>query len=103
LTLDNTLLTRAAVATEFRRADDLIERIGGGAGPGGVKAVAPVGVEAISLELAADLNEVTILGEKLMVLRADGAPANYAAPGRPIAIISEVTVEYTPAPAARRK
>ena len=48
LTLDNTLLTRAAVASEFRRADDLIERIGGGAGPGGVKAVAPVGVEAIS-------------------------------------------------------
>src|SRR5215204_1818681 len=45
LTLDNTLLTRAAVATEFRRAEDLIERITGGAGPGGVKAVAPVGVE----------------------------------------------------------
>ena len=46
LTLDNTLLTRAAVATEFRRAEDLLERISGGAGPGGVKAVAPVGVEA---------------------------------------------------------
>jgi hypothetical protein len=102
LTLDNTLLTRAAIATEFRRADDLIERIGGGAGPGGVKAVAPVGVEAITLELAADLQEVTILGEKLMVLRADGQPANYAAPGRPIAIISDVTVEYTPAPAPAR-
>ena len=102
LTLDNTLLTRAAIATEFRRADDLIERIGGGAGPGGVKAVAPVGVEAITLELAADLNEVTILGEKLTVLRADGQPANYAAPGRPIAIISDVTVEYTPAPAPAR-
>ncbi len=102
LTLDNTLLTRAAIASEFRRADDLIERIGGGAGPGGVKAVAPVGVEAITLELAADLNEVTILGEKLTVLRADGQPANYAAPGRPIAIISDVTVEYTPAPAPAR-
>ena len=102
LTLDNTLLTRAAIATEFRRADDLIERIGGGAGPGGVKAVAPVGVEAITLELAADLDEVTILGEKLTVLRADGQPANYAAPGRPIAIISDVTVEYTPAPAPAR-
>ena len=49
LTLDNTLLTRAVVASEFRRADDLLERISGGAGPGGVKAVAPVGVEAITL------------------------------------------------------
>jgi len=99
LTLDNTLLTRAAIASEFRRADDLLERIGGGAGPGGVKAVAPVGVEPISLELAAELNKVSILGEKLAVLRADGETANYAAPGRPIAIISDVTVEYTPAPA----
>jgi hypothetical protein len=103
LTLDNTLLTRAAVATEFRRADDLLERIGGGAGPGGVKAVAPVGVEPIVLQLAAGLTEVSILGEKLTVVRADGQPANYAAPGRPIAIISDVTVEYTPAPAPARR
>ena len=101
LTLDNTLLTRAAVATEFRRADDLLERISGGAGPGGVKAVAPVGVEAITLQLAAELTEVTILGEKLTVVRADGQPANYAAPGRPIAIISDVTVEYTSRAPAR--
>src|SRR5688500_10991391 len=63
LTLDNTLLTRAAVATEFRRVEDLVERISGGAGPGGVKAVAPVGNEAISVELPAELTEVTILGE----------------------------------------
>jgi hypothetical protein len=104
LTLDNTLLTRAVVATEFRRADDLIERISGGAGPGGVKAVAPLGVELITLELAPEINEVSILGEKLAVVRADGQAANYAAPGRPIAIISDVTVEYTPAPVpARRK
>ena len=103
LTLDNTLLTRAAVATEFRRAEDLIERITGGAGPGGVKAVAPVGVEPITLQLAAELTEVAILGEKLTVLRVDGQPANYTAPGRPIAIISDVTVEYTPAPAPRKR
>ena len=102
LTLDNTLLTRAAIATEFRQADDLLERITGGAGPGGVKAVAPVGVEPITLQLAAELSEVTILGEKLTVVRTDGQPANYAAPGRPIAIISDVTVEYTPAPPPAR-
>ena len=105
LTLDNTLLARAAVATEFRTAADLLERITGGAGPGGVKAVAPVGSEPISLEIPPELTEVTILGEKLSVVRADGQPANYSATGRPIAIISDVTVEYTPAPAppARRK
>ena len=103
LTLDNTLLTRAAVASEFRKPDDLVERISGGAGPGGVKAVAPIGVEPITLRLPAELSEVSILGEKLTVVGADGQTANYAAAGRPIAVISEVTVEYTPAPAPRRR
>jgi hypothetical protein len=102
LTMDNTLLTRAAVASEFRAAPDLIERIGGGAGPGGVKAVAPVGTEPITVVLDPEISEVTILGEKLTVVRSDGQPATYTAVGRPIAIISDVTVEYTPAPASRR-
>jgi hypothetical protein len=103
LTMDNTLITRAAVASEFRSAADLIERIGGGAGPGGVKAVAPVGTEPITVELEAEITEVTILGEKLTVLRSDGQPATYTATGRPIAIISDVTVEYVPAPAPARR
>jgi hypothetical protein len=103
LTLDNTLLTRAAVASEFRKPDDLLERISGGAGPGGVKAVAPVGTETITVELPAELTEVTILGEKLTVVRVDGQPATYTASGRPISIISDVTVEYMPAPATRRR
>ena len=98
LRLDNTLLTRAVVASEFRRLDDLVERIGGGAGPGGVKAVGPVGTEPISVEIDAGVTEVSLLGEKLTVVRADGVPANYAAPGRPVAVISNVMVEYTPAP-----
>ncbi len=103
LTLDNTLLTRAVVAGEFRRLDDLVERIGGGAGPGGVKAVGPVGSEAIAVEIDTDVTEVSLIGEKLTVVRSDGVPANYLAPGRPIAVISNVTVEYTPAPTPVRR
>jgi hypothetical protein len=105
LTLDNTLVTRAVAAVEFRKVEDLIDRIAGGAGPGGVKAVAPVGSEPIAVSIPADVDQVSILGEKLTLVRADGVPATYAAPGRPIAIISHVTVEFTPAPAPslRRK
>jgi hypothetical protein len=105
LTLDNTLVTRAVVASEFRRAEDLLDRIAGGAGPGGVKAVAPLGAEPISVEIPAGVTEVSLLGEKLIMVRADGVPATYAAPGRPIAIISSASVEYTPAPPppAKRK
>jgi hypothetical protein len=106
LTMDNTLLARAVVASEFRRAEDLVERIGGGAGPGGVKAVVPVGTESIAVQIDPGVTEVSILGEKLTVVGLDGTPATHTASGRPIATISDVTVEYTPAPApapARRK
>lgn len=104
LTPDNTLLTRAVVFGEFRRQQDLLDRIAGGAGPGGVKAVGPLGSEAISVTVPADVPQVSLLGEKLMVTRSDGVPATYAAPGRPIAVVSNVVVEYTaaPAPAPRR-
>jgi hypothetical protein len=104
LTLDNTLITRAGVASEFRSANDLLDRVNGGAGPGGVKAVAPLGSEPISVDIPAEVDQVSILGEKLTMVRSDGVPATYAAPGRPIAIISNATIEYTPAPApANRK
>jgi len=46
LTLDNTLISRAVVQNEFRAAADLVDRVSGGAGPGGVKAVAPTGTES---------------------------------------------------------
>jgi hypothetical protein len=97
LTADNTLVSRAAVQSEFRTAKDLVDRISGGAGPAGVKAVAPTGTEAITITIPADEHQVSLLGEKLTVERADGS-ATYAAEGRPIAIISNVMIEYHPAP-----
>lgn len=100
LTADNTLISRAAVQSEFRTAADLLDRIDGGAGPSGLKAVAPVGVESITLTVPAAENQVSILGEKLMVERADGN-ANYSSAGRPIAIISNIMIEYRPPAPAR--
>jgi hypothetical protein len=100
LTMDNTLLTRAIVQNEFRSAADLVDRVGGGAGPGGVKAVAPTGVESISVSVPAGEKAVSILGEKLHVIRPDGVD-NFNVPGRPIAVISNVMLEYRPPPARR--
>jgi len=97
LTADNTLIRRAVVQSEFRTVRDLMDRISGGAGPAGVKAVAPTGTESISITVPEAEMSVSILGEKLVVERADGA-ATYTAEGRPIAIISNVTIEYRPAP-----
>lgn len=100
LAMDNTLLSRAVVQNEFRTASDLIERVGGGAGPSGLKAVAPTGTEHIVLSIPAEEQQVSILGEKLTVERQDGV-ANYTSAGRPVAVISNVTLEYVPAPVRR--
>jgi hypothetical protein len=100
LTADNTLLARAVVQNEFRSARDLVDRVAGGAGPGGVKAVAPTGIESISVTIPTEEELVSILGEKLSVVRADGTD-NFSAPGRPIAIVSNVMLQYRPAPVRR--
>jgi hypothetical protein len=97
MTMDNTLLSRAVVQNEFRTATDLIDRVGGGAGPGGVKAVAPTGTEAVSIEIPEAEAQVSLLGEKLTVDRIDGS-ATYSQVGRPIAVVSNVMLEYRPAP-----
>ncbi len=97
LTMDNTLLTRAVVQNEFRTAADLFDRVSGGAGPAGVKAVAPTGDELVRAEIPEGTNQVCLLGEKLSVKRVDGDEL-FVAPGRPIAVISGITVEYIEPP-----
>ncbi|HKB09420.1 MAG TPA: hypothetical protein VKD69_02160 [Vicinamibacterales bacterium] len=97
LTMDNTLLSRAVVQNEFRIASDLVDRVGGGAGPGGVKAVAPTGTEPVSIDIPEGETQVSLLGEKLTVERMDGS-ATYSQAGRPIAVVSNVMLEYRPGP-----
>jgi hypothetical protein len=94
LTMKGELLDRAAVQTEFRTAKDVHERIAGGAGPGGTKAVTPVGAERVTIDIPAGINQVSLLGEVLDAITAAGRET--AAPGRPVAIVSNVTVEYRP-------
>jgi len=98
LTMDNTLIDRAIIQSDFRTTADLFDRIEGGAGPGGFKAVAPAGDETITMELPENVgDQVSILGESLKVKRPDGDD-NFTAPGRPIASISNVMLEYRPGP-----
>jgi hypothetical protein len=94
LAMNGDLIERAAVQTEFRSARDLYERIAGGAGPGGVKAVAPVGNEQIAIPIPANVAQVSLLGELLDATTAAGRETG--APGRPVAIVSNVTIEYRP-------
>lgn len=94
LTMKGELLARGAVRSEFRTVADLFERIGGGVGAGGVKAVAPIGQETVRVTIPAGVTQVSLLGEVLDALTAIGRES--AAPGRPVAIVSNVRVEYRP-------
>lgn len=101
LSMKGDLIDRAAVQTEFRSAKDVYERITGGAGPGGVKAVAPVGAEPIELTIPAGIDQVSLLGEVLDAFTAAGRES--ASAGRPVAIVSRVMLEYRPRATGRGK
>jgi hypothetical protein len=94
LTMNGELLGRGAVRSEFRTAKDLLERIGGGAGPSGFKAVAPIGIETVTVTIPATVTQVSLLGEVLDSLTAIGRES--ASPGRPVAVVSNIRIEYRP-------
>jgi len=94
------LLGRAAIEAEFRTAADLFDRIGGGAGPGTLKAVAPAGREQIFLTIPAGVDQVSLLGETLDAVTPAGHETAVM-PGRPVAIVSNLIFEYRPAPVRR--
>jgi hypothetical protein len=102
LSMNGDLIERAAVEGEFRSAKDLFDRISGGAGPGGVKAVAPIGSETIYITIPAGIDEVSLLGETLDAVTPAGHET-VVMPGRPVAIVSNLLVEYRPAAPARKR
>jgi hypothetical protein len=101
LSMTGDLLGRGAVQSEFRTVKDLYDRVSGGAGPGGVKAVAPIGSESVLVTIPADVHQVSLLGEVLESTTAAGREV--AAPGRPVAIVSNLQLEYRPAPPPRKR
>jgi hypothetical protein len=100
LTMTGELLDRGAVDAEFRAATDLFDRIGGGAGPGSLKAVAPAGREQVVITVPAAVEQVSLLGETLDAITPAGHETAVM-PGRPVAIVSNLLFEYHPAPVRR--
>jgi hypothetical protein len=100
LTMKGDLLDRGAIEAEFRTARDLFDRIGGGAGPGSLKAVAPAGSESISITVPAGVDQVSLLGETLDA-KTPAGHETVVMPGRPVAIVSNLLFEYRPAPVKR--
>lgn len=87
---------RGAVVREFRAVADLFDQLAGGGAPGGVKGVAPGPPEAVRVTIPAGVTSVGIAGERLRVRTSSGADDTYDAPGRPVAIASNIRLEYRP-------
>ena len=94
-TLEGEILAEGVVWSEFRRAADLVDRITGGAGPSGLKAIAPTGTERVSVTIPSDIGTVVIVGRSLEVVQAEGRET-FSSPGRPVAVLSEAVVRYRP-------
>jgi len=91
--LDGEVFARRFVLSEFRSEIDLIDRIGGGAGPTGIKAVAPVGAERVFVVIPEGVGEVSIVGQSLDIVQF-GRRESVRGVGRPVAVISDVRLEY---------
>lgn len=89
------ILARRYVLSEFRAAPDLVDRVGGGAGPQGMKAIAPAGVERVFVPVPAGVERVVIAGQNLDVRRFDQTTDEVRTVGRAIAVISNAQIEYT--------
>ncbi len=87
------VLARPVVLAEFHGVRDLVDRVRGGAGPGGIKAIAPVGAEAIRVIVPSNVTEISVVGLELEVRRVDSRETHTAL-DRAIAVISDVHVEY---------
>jgi hypothetical protein len=55
----------------------------------------------VRITIPANVEQVSLLGEVLRATTAAGRES--AAPGRPVAIVSNVQVEYRPGPPARKR
>jgi hypothetical protein len=90
------VLGRAAVVREFRTMDDLFDRLGGGGRPGGMKGVAPGLPEPARFIIPVGVQAVGIVGSRLTVLTPANGLQTFDTPGRPVALISHLRIEYQP-------
>lgn len=92
---DAAIIHRAVVTREFRSLQDLFDRIGEGGRAGGVKGVGPGEPVPVTMELPAGIGSAGIIGVRLEEFTF-GTTEAYDAPGRAIAIVSNLRLQYTP-------
>jgi hypothetical protein len=92
---DGAIIHRAVVTREFRSAQDLFDQIAGGGRAGGMKGVGPGQPVPVAVELPAGIRSAGIVGVRLEEVTL-GTTDAYDAPGRAIAIVSNLRLQYVP-------
>ena len=92
---DGAIIDRAVVTREFRTVQDLFDQLTGGTRPGGVKGIGPGQPAGVAVVLPSGLSAAGIVGVRLEQFTL-GVSETYDAPGRAIAIASNIRVEYVP-------
>jgi hypothetical protein len=88
------VIDRAGVVGEYRTPADLFDRVAG-SGPEGLKAVAPGKGEPIRVTIPAGITAIGIVGIRQEVVTARlPLGAAFDAPGKPVAIVSNLRIEY---------
>ena len=90
------VIDRGAVSRDYRTPADLFDRIAGSGRSAAPKADAPGAPQPIKVTIPAGLTTIGIVGTRLEEWRAVSGRGAYDEPGRAIAIVSNVRVEYTP-------
>jgi hypothetical protein len=94
-------IDRAAVEGELHRELDLFDRIIG-TGPGGTKTIAPGRAQPVTIKVPAAVTSISVVGVQVQLTTRDGSEV-FSSPGRPIAIVSNLRLEYTPAAIGKGK
>lgn len=89
------VIERAAVSREFRSTLDVFDRIAGPGRGAAPRVVAPGHAQPVRLEIPAGVTAIGIVGTRLEEWRATGR-GSFDNPMRPIAMVSNLRLEFTP-------
>tara|TARA_Y100000588_G_scaffold349652_1_gene400187 strand:+ start:3824 stop:4423 length:600 start_codon:yes stop_codon:yes gene_type:complete len=94
-TMSGEIITRGVVLSEFRSESDLYDRVKGTGILRDVNPLAPLGAERIYVTIPEDIDQISVVGQSLEVIRAENQDV-FQSTGRAVAALSDALISYLP-------
>ena len=94
-TMSGEIITRGVVLNEFRSESDLYDRVKGTGIMRDVNPLAPLGAERIYVTIPEDIDQISVVGQSLEVVRAENQDV-FQSTGRAVAALSDAIISYLP-------